>query len=232
MRFRALLLSAWIGVVPRVALGQSATAGIGPTSTERAPGSTDGWVTVESVAPLPSAGGTPVPRLGAPPDVTRFEGRRITAVNVVLDGDAWGDEKNSALTGVKSGDPFSAAVARRALDEILESGRFARGRVSAREDGDGVLLEIRVVPRRLIGRLRLDVHGASMERDEALRDADLAEGGEIVGADLALTKARIRRNFALHGYPAARADITVRPMDDARVLVVVDVAPGPPRIVA
>ena len=232
MRFRALLLSAWIGVVPRVALGQSTKAGVEPTSTERVSGATDGWVTVESVPPLPAAGGTPVPRLSAPPDVTRFDGRRITSADVVLDGEAWGDQKSSAPTAVKSGDLFSAAIARRALDEILESGRFARGRVSAREDGDGVLLEIRVVPRRLIGRLRVDVHGASVERDEALRDADLTEGGEIVGADLALTRARIARNFALHGYPAARADITARPMDDARVLVVVDVTPGSPRVIA
>jgi outer membrane protein insertion porin family len=218
MRLRALLLSAWIGVVPRAAMGQSSAA-------------SPAWVPVEPVPPLPAAG-SPVPVLGAPPDVSRFEGRRITRVAIVLDGDSWGDEKTSQPAAVKPGDPFSAAGARRALEEVLESGRFARGQVSAREDGDGVSFEIRVVPRRLIGRLRVDPHGANIERDEILRDTDLTEGGEIVAADLGVTKARIQRNFALHGYPAARADIAVQPLENGRVLVLVEATPGAPRIVA
>jgi outer membrane protein insertion porin family len=230
MRLRALLLSAWMGVVPRAALGQPHEGVHAPAPSGSAPAN-DVWVTVESVPPLAPAG-TPVPSLRAPPDVSRFEGRRITRIEVVLEGVSWGDEQASAPTTVKPGDRFSTARARRALAEVLESGGFARGRVAAREDGEGVSFEIQVVPRRLVGRLQVDVHGAGMERDEVLRDTDLTEGGEIVGADLDMTKARVQRNFALHGYPTARADITVRPLDGGRVLVLVDVAPGPPRLVA
>src|SRR5580704_863503 len=230
MRLRALLLSAWMGVVPRAALGQLNGGGHAPAPSGQPTSANGAWVTVESVPPLASAG-TPVPSLSAPPDVSRFEGRRITRVEVVLEGASWGDEQAFTPTSVRPGDPFSTASARRALNEVLESGRFARGRVAAREDGEGVLFEIRAVPRRLVGRLQVDVHGAGIERDDVLRDTDLSEGGEIVGADLDMTKARVQRNFALHGYPTARADIDVRPLEGERVLVLVDVAPGPPRIV-
>jgi hypothetical protein len=85
MRLRALLLSAWMGVVPRAALGQSNGGGHALAPCGQPTPASGAWVTVESVPPLASAG-TPVPSLGAPPDVSRFEGRRITRVEVVLEG--------------------------------------------------------------------------------------------------------------------------------------------------
>jgi outer membrane protein assembly factor BamA len=219
-----------MGVLPRAALGQSGAAGAAPTTSAAPAPAQDGWVTVESVPQLPSPGAK-VPTIGAPPDVSRFVGRRITRVDVLVEGANLDGQKTPTATAAKSGDLFSAASARRALAEVLESGRFVRGEVTAREDGDGVLLQLRVVPRGLIGRLRVDVHGAAVDRDELLREADLAEAGEIVGADLSLTKARVQRTFALHGYPAAHADISIKPMEDGRVVVVVDVAPGPQRTI-
>ncbi len=96
----------------------------------------------------------------------------------------------------------------------------------------GVLLVARVVPRKLVGRLRVDLHGARLDRDELLREADLVEGGEIVGADLDFTKRRLERFFALHGYPSAKAEISMREMDDPmRTLLFVDVTAGPARVI-
>jgi outer membrane protein insertion porin family len=188
------------------------------------------WTAVESVPPL-AVSTASVPTLSDPPEVSRFTGRHVTHVSVVPDGDAWTDRRAAPAVAIHSGDLFTTAGARRALDEILQSGRFARGRMIAREDGDGVALEIRVVARQMIGRLQVDVHGAGLERDEVLRDAELAEGGDVVSADLRLTTTRIEHNFALHGYPDARAAIKIRPMDDARAVVLVDVMPGAPRLI-
>ncbi len=216
--------------MPRAALGQPGAAADPAAPGGHADETSDRWVTVAPVPPLPPSG-SQVPTLGAAPDLSPFVGRQVTAVAVVLDGGAWGDEKPFRPTALQSGDPFSASGARRALEEVLASGRFARARITARADGEGVRVEITVVSRRLIGRLQVDVHGAGIERDEVLRDADLTEGGEIVGADLDRTKLRVERNFALHGYPAARADISIRSMDDGRALVGVDVTPGPPRVI-
>jgi outer membrane protein insertion porin family len=229
MRFRAFLLAAWVGVVPCSAMGQS-PAGGATSPPPRPPVGGDSWVAVVSApsAPAPSA---PAPTLGAAPDLAGLTGRRITGVRVVLDSDVWGDGAAAAPGGVKSGDVFSASVARRVLDEVLASGGFARGYVAARTEAEGVRLEVRVVPRRLIGRVHVDLHGAGIDRDELLRGADLMEGGEIVGADLDSTKARIRRTLALHGYPSARVDIAMRAMEGMRVLVLLDVTPGLKRTV-
>ena len=88
------------------------------------------------------------------------------------------------------------------------------------------------MPRKLVDRLQIDLHGARLDVDELLRSANLAEGGEIVGADLDATIDGLERTFALHGYPAAKARIQMRDTDDAtRTLVLVDVAPGAPRFI-
>jgi hypothetical protein len=91
---------------------------------------------------------------------------------------------------------------------------------------------VRVVPRKRIGRLEVDLHGARLDVDEVLRAADLEDGGEIVGADVGQTNARIARVLALHGYPSAIVDVETRVTDDpTRALVLVDVKPGAPRLV-
>ena len=107
----------------------------------------------------------------------------------------------------EAGRPAHAPPSRAArCDELLASGRFARGRVSAQPEGNGVLLVVRVVPAQAGRRARLDLHGARVDHDELLRDADLAEGGEIVGADIdAITAMRIERTWRVHGYPSAHA---------------------------
>jgi hypothetical protein len=88
------------------------------------------------------------------------------------------------------------------------------------------------VPRKLVRRLQVDVHGAPVDVSEMLREADLVEGGELVGADIDEVRARIEHNLAVHGYPAAKATLGTRATEDpARALVLVDVVPGPARTI-
>jgi outer membrane protein insertion porin family len=181
----------------------------------------------------------PPPALGSPgsltvspaPDLSPFGGRLLTGVDVVNDDDTWNSVAMPSVHSVHAGDVFSAGTARRALDEVLATGLFARGRVSATVDGAGVKLLVHVVPRKLIESLRLELHGAHVDRDELLRAADLLEGGEIVGRDLPEQKERIVRFLERHGYPSAMVGITTRDTDTpTSVLVLVDVAPGPPLV--
>ena len=98
-------------------------------------------------------------------------------------------------------------------------------------DGAGVRLVVHAVPRKLIASLRVDLHGAVVEVDEVLREADLADGGEIIGADIKAHQKDIEALFLRHGYPAAVATITTRSGDDGtRVTAALDVQPGPPRL--
>jgi outer membrane protein assembly factor BamA len=185
------------------------------------------------VPPPPTAEPPPqVPALEPPPDLSGLEHRTVTRVAVVLEGNVWDDVQVPAVTSLKPGDPLTSAGARSVLRELLRTGRFARGRVTVQPDGMGALVTARVVPRKLIDRMQVDLHGARLDLDELLRSANLSDGGEIVGADLEATIDSLERNFALHGYPAAKARIQMRDTDDAmRTLVLLDVAPGAPRLI-
>jgi outer membrane protein insertion porin family len=167
-----------------------------------------------------------------PPDRSPFGGRVVSHVEVLLDDDTWSNVAVPQARSVHAGDVFSSGLARRALSEVLESGLFARGRVSAIVDGAGVRVVVHVVPRKRIESLRLELHGARVEKDELLRVADLVEGGELVGRDLPAQKKKIENFLAQHGYPAPAVTITIRDTDAVTsVLVLVDVVPGPPRLI-
>ncbi len=181
-------------------------------------------------APVTPPGGqlTIVP----PPDLSPFVGRLVSRVDVELDDETWKNAVIPQVRSVRAGDVFSSGLARRALSEVLESGVFARGRVSAIVDGSAVRILVHVIPRKLIESLRLDLHGARVEREELLRAADLAEGGELVGRDMPDQRQRIATFLAHHGYPTADVTLTVRDTDTVtHVLVIVDVAPGVPHLV-
>jgi outer membrane protein insertion porin family len=190
----------------------------------------------QTVVPLPPPPAprqpAQVPTLGPPADLSSFVGKAIARIGVVLEGNVWNDVEVPSIHDVKAGEPLTPQAARRALAELLGTGKFARARATATPEGGGVALVLRAAPRKLIGRLELDLHGARVDRDELLRDASLAEGGELVGADIGETNTRIAAYLALHGYPSARVDLQTRITDDpSRTFVIVDVAPGAPRLV-
>ena len=169
MRLLAFLLAALVGFLPAMARAQ----GPAPAPT---------------VLPIPSPPApvqpAQVPALEPPPDLAGLVNRPVTRVLVVLEGNVWDDVPVPVVTSLSAGTPLTPARARAVLHELLASGRFARGRILAQEDGDGALVTARVVPRKLVDRLQVDIHGARLDLEELLRGAGLSEGGEIVGADL------------------------------------------------
>jgi outer membrane protein insertion porin family len=195
-----------------------------------------GLAHAQAVTPIPAPPAPPtaplVPTLDPAPDLSALAGKPVTRVAVVLEGNVWDDVEVPAVRSVKAGDLLTPSLARRALDELLATGHFARGRVAATAEGGGVLLAVRLVPRKLVKRLELELHGARVDSEELLRGAGLTEGGELVGEEVAEVSKRIERDLAAHGYPAARAAVQTRATDDPfGTLVVIDVVPGPPRLV-
>jgi outer membrane protein assembly factor BamA len=198
----------------------------------RAPAAAPAPTVLPIPLPAPAETAAQVPALDPPTDLSAFANRPVSRVAVVLEGNVWDDVEVPPVTAMKAGDPVTAPAVRAVLRELLRTGRFARGRVILTDDGGGVLVTARVVPRKLIDRLQIDLHGARLDLDELLRSANLSEGGEIVGTDLEPIAERLERAFALHGYPSAKARIQMRDTDDTtRTLVLVDVAPGAPRLV-
>ena len=197
-----------------------------------APGRAVAQAVTPIALPQPATPAAQAPAPQAPLELGGLLGKPITRVAVVFDGNVWDDLEVPAVKTVKPGDPLTPAVARRALAELLASGGFARGRVSAVADGGGALVVVRVVPRKLVTRVRLDMHGARLDRDELLTAASLSEGGELVSADLDDDAARIGSYCALHGYPSAHATVQTRVTDDPRrAVVLVDVQPGAARVI-
>lgn len=211
------------------ALGAAWAIGIAFAPSARAEDVVTPVMTAGCVVPSPPS----VPTLDPPPNLTEFAGKPIAGASVVLEGNVWDDVPTPAVTGLAPGQVFSPAAARRAMDALLATGGFARGRVAARAAGDGVALTFSMVPRKLIGGLRLDLHDAPIDQEELLRDAELSEGGEIVGADVAALKCRIQGYFQRRGFPDADVTLRMRDTDDpARTLVYVDVIARRPRTIA
>ena len=182
--------------------------------------------------PAPQAAPAANPKLEEAANLSPFLGRPITRIDVALDDDTWPLAELPKIASVKTGQPLSGYVARLMMEEVLASGRFARARVTATLNDVGVRVVLHVVQRRLVETLRLDVHGAPVERDEFLREADLVEGCEILGVDLPSYRARMESYMARRGFPTAAATIESRETDDpTRVLVIVDLSPGGARVV-
>jgi len=219
--------------LPLVALLVAALAAARPCRAGGEGTTRPGDEAVVPIAPAPAASAAAqVPTLEPAPSLGALAGKPVARVSVVLEGNIWDDVQAPPVHSVKPGEPLTPVVARRALSEVLASGRFARGRITVSAEGAGALLVVRVVPRKRIGRLEVDVHGARMDVDEVLREADLSDGGEIVGADLPGIDATLARLFAMHGYPSAIVDVQTRETDDPeRALVLVDVKPGAARLV-
>jgi outer membrane protein assembly factor BamA len=189
----------------------------------------DEEVTVLPPAPPPRAQ-NPAPDLGAPPDLTPFLGLPVVAVDVVLDDDRWPDVRPPAVAEMRPGDRLTSSRVRKAIAEALASGHFADAHVELVREGAGVHATIHVMPRKVIDSVRLELHGAPLDGDELLREADLAVDGEIVGRDVPRHRAHIEATLQRRGFPAPTVTITTRGTDDPlRDVVLVDIVAGAPR---
>ncbi|MGH7280802.1 MAG: POTRA domain-containing protein [Polyangiaceae bacterium] len=191
-----------------------------------------GDVTVLPPAPPPPTAVT-IPVIVPEADLKGFVGKRISSIEVVSSGEMWGAQGFPAVKSVHAGDLLTPDAARSALDEILATSRFARAQAVAIDEGGGsIVLQIRVTARKIIETLRVDLGGAQVDREEFLREADFAEGGELVGADLADKQDRLEAFLARHGYPDATVSLTTRLTDDPqRVFLLLEVKAGAPRTI-
>ncbi len=212
-RLRLLVAAALLAVVAGARDGSAdpETASFVPF----APQNTAARASTSSITPPP------------PPDLTGLIGLPIARVRAVIDGASWEDVRPPSLASIKIGEPLTTSLTRRVLDEALATGLFARGEVSAKREGDGVTLVVSVTARKLIQSVRVSLHGASLDREEVLHEADLVEGGELVGSDLSAQTDRIAALFARHGYPNAKVSVSSRATDDPKhAVVLVDVDVG------
>ncbi|MBM4357160.1 MAG: BamA/TamA family outer membrane protein [Deltaproteobacteria bacterium] len=166
------------------------------------------------------------PRSG---DLTELEGRPIVGVSVETAGRRW--KERVSLTSVPLGTPLSAEVARRAMDELLATGRFAQAYADARPHPLGTVLRVVGVPRRLVAQLTVDAPTLPSARVKTA--LGLALGSEVTEPILREARSRLLELYRRFGYPHAKVTLTTGDTDAAdRILVRVAVATGKPERIA
>jgi len=156
--------------------------------------------------------------------VAALVGRNLSRIDIVYDPPLW--TAPVSLSGVRVGQTFTPEVARRALDELGDSGRFGDLRAEVEPLGDGVLLRLRVVARRTLTSLRLS--GVS-DADDLLRSAGLRVGSEVTARELPELGKKLEQGLLHRGYPQARVAVEALETDDPMgILLSFDATPGQP----
>lgn len=167
-----------------------------------------------------------IPELGPAPALGSLLGRSITRVEVIPVGGRW--EERPTPRFVRAGDTLTSELARRAMLELTDTGRFANVSAEAESDGSGVVLRLKVVPRRLVASIR--INGGVLDAEETLRAARVRTGSELTAAELAGIARRVQELYVRRGHPAAAVRIDALDTDDPlRVVLLLDVVAGEPR---
>ncbi|EYF00977.1 POTRA domain-containing protein [Chondromyces apiculatus] len=172
--------------------------------------------------------GADTPALEPLPSLGDLAGKPIAPITVTAVGGRW--PRVEPITSVELDEPLSADSARRALKELLATGSYARASAEVVANEEGVELRLFVLPRRLVATVQMT--GAALGLAPTLEAARIAEGSEVTAPMLVDIRARIRAFYAQHGYTAAQVDVDAADTDDPmRVVLDIDIVPGPPRAV-
>jgi len=157
------------------------------------------------------------------PDLSAFDGAKLTAVQAETEGPLW--PERIRLRSVQAGDAATAEVARRAIVELTETNRFAEVRASFVRTGSEVVLVVRARPRRIVATVVFE--GNRLELAEAERALDIDVGDDITAERLEQAAQALARAHQAAGYSLALAHLTPEATDDPmRVLLRVRVDAG------
>jgi outer membrane protein assembly factor BamA len=219
--FRAALTVLGLAAATIGSVARAADPPAGPALPVNTPGAR------ALLAPEEPAVGSTIPELGDLLD-SSLDGKPIRRVEVVVVGERW--ITRPVITRIRLGEPLSAEAGRRATRELLDTGGFARASVEAIAEGDGALLRLHVLPRRLIAAIQMT--GATLDRGDTLEAAEISDGGELTSPLLDQIGPRIQRYYAAHGFPAAQVKIDTTDTDKAdRVVLSLEISAGAPRTI-
>ena len=162
--------------------------------------------------------------LAAPiPDLSKYEGRTISAVEVVLEGvprDERAEADLRALVAIASNTQFSAVRVRESLQTLFDSGRVANARVEAIDaNGAGATVRLRFVvrPQVRVSAVRIELvapPGAELTADEIRARLNLLETGARVSRHALESNADLIQAY-LRDRGFYRADVSHREEVDA-----------------
>lgn len=152
-------------------------------------------------------------------------GRPLAAVQIETEGALWAERLSSSQA--KLGEPVTAELARRVMDELLGTGRFASARAELLEIEGQVTLVVWVRPRRVVA--RLFIYGSRLDDSDTRRELGLVEGADVTELDLERARTTLERAHGKVGFTTAQVTVNAEDTDDPMgVLLRVQVTPGPP----
>ncbi|HWP09171.1 MAG TPA: hypothetical protein VNN72_25685, partial [Polyangiaceae bacterium] len=128
-----------------------------------------------------------------------FSGKPILRVDVVVEGARF--SQAVTLKQVMVGQAFTPELARRALQELTDGGRFADVRIELEPAAGGVVLKLVVVPRRVVARVELS--GSPLSSDELVPGDLVRVGDDVTAPDLGRIERAVQAELVRRGFPDA-----------------------------
>jgi outer membrane protein insertion porin family len=179
----------------------------------------------EAEAPAAQATPSHIPALSQAPPLDEFNGKPLNAIDITVEGRP--GAAPPALQQVKVGQTFSPEVARLAIQELLDSGRFADVRAEVESLGQGVRLRLSALPRFVI--VRVELTGSPLPVEQLLKAESVKVGDDITAPDLPRVEQLLRAELERRGFPEAEVKVSALDTDDPLEIVVnVDVQAGRP----
>jgi hypothetical protein len=160
--------------------------------------------------PAVGEGLTKLPELALAPDTSPFVGKTLRRVEVVSESGRL--PQTELLRHARVGRVFSVELARQALRELLDTGRYADARALVEPVPGGVALRLVVLPRRVIR--RVDLFGSPLPREELLRERVPGPGGDLTALDLPGISTRLEEELKRRGFPESRVVARAVDTDD------------------
>ncbi|HEX6765163.1 MAG TPA: outer membrane protein assembly factor, partial [Polyangiaceae bacterium] len=170
-----------------------------------------------------------LPDLPPAPNLGPLVGKPVVGIRVVTRGGRW--EQNPKLERVRLGQALSAELVRTALQELLDTSRYAEASARVEPSGAGVVLVLEVLPRRVV--VGLEETGSPIPVAELFRGGKFRIGGDVTAKTFPAEVHRIEAELERRGFPNADVDIATFDTDDPlEVVVSVEVRAGSPLKVA
>jgi outer membrane protein insertion porin family len=155
-------------------------------------------------------------RASVVPDLSKYEGRMVASVELVLEGvprDERAEAEMRSLLTVAPGTPFAAARVRESLLALFNEGqgRAADARVEARDAGaNGVALRFIVRPQVRVARVAIDLNAppdSGVTAEDVRSRLNLLESGARVSEQVLRNNADLIQAY-LHDHGFYRADVS------------------------
>lgn len=166
-----------------------------------------------AASPARAEGAADLVDVQSAPNLVGLRGRLVRRVTMQIAPAPWLVEEELPSSAPVIGRPFREDEAQELLRAVLATGAYADGAIEAVAEGEGVLLSLSLVSRRVVDTLEVSVRGPGPSREEILRYVALPEGQSASSVDVAEAVSRVRAMIERRGYEGADVRVRTRETD-------------------